>query len=379
MQTLGQENQDIKTIINDLDERTKELNCLYQIDEILNDTDNADDHIFQSIVDILPNAFRFANICRAMLQIGGEAYFQPDLVKTELKLSANIISDNEVLGTVSIYYTKPIRMEKGVFVDSERRLVNSIANKISKYLVLKKLKESINLQHQGINENVKTSDRILDKTKEWLRSLHLTDEEIDKMCQIKLNFKKGETFCKQGALTSYIMILADGLSKNYLEGNLERGYNFNIVKPFDFVGLATLYSSQMYHFSGAAITPCTFYLTEASVFKEIVAQNPEFTKIVFNWYCSIAESHLDRLSCIANKNALGKVCDILLYLYEKIFTNGMIENSLSRKDIAELAGMSTESAVRILSELKKDGIIKILHNGIEIVKLERLKILSRAG
>ncbi|HRU69377.1 MAG TPA: helix-turn-helix domain-containing protein, partial [Bacteroidia bacterium] len=87
----------------------------------------------------------------------------------------------------------------------------------------------------------------------------------------------------------------------------------------------------------------------------------------------------NRMSCLANKQALGRIADILLYLSEKIFNGQLIENIISRKDIAELAGMSTESAVRILSELNRDKIIKIVNKGIEISNLALLKKLSIAG
>ncbi|MBT4728131.1 MAG: winged helix-turn-helix domain-containing protein, partial [Bacteroidetes bacterium] len=48
-------------------------------------------------------------------------------------------------------------------------------------------------------------------------------------------------------------------------------------------------------------------------------------------------------------------------------------------DMAELAGMSTESAVRVLSELKKDKVINIHHKGIEIVNMKLLQTLSKVG
>jgi CRP/FNR family transcriptional regulator len=82
------------------------------------------------------------------------------------------------------------------------------------------------------------------------------------------------------------------------------------------------------------------------------------------------------MSSIANKQALGRLSETLLYLANDIFNGKIITTNVSRKDIAELAAMSTESAVRFLSDLKKDKIIDITSNHIEILKREVLTLLS---
>jgi CRP/FNR family transcriptional regulator len=228
-------------------------------------------------------------------------------------------------------------------------------------------------------QNVVLPSKKEDTLYKWLKDLGLKEEEIEKFTRVQIKFKKGETMCKQGSITSYIMLVSEGLSKNYLEGNQERGFNFSIVKPFDFIGLSSLYGSSIYNFSGSALTPCTVYIIENSLMRTTILNNPEFTRNILDWYCTTTERHLKRLSCIANKQSLGRMAEILLYLKEDIFNSNLIKGNISRKDIAELAALSTESAVRILSELKKDNIINIINNNIEIVDEKLLKTLSLAG
>jgi CRP/FNR family transcriptional regulator len=52
---------------------------------------------------------------------------------------------------------------------------------------------------------------------------------------------------------------------------------------------------------------------------------------------------------------------------------------LNRKDIAEFAGLSTESTVRLLTELKNENIIDITGKEISILNMELLKNISRRG
>jgi len=373
-----QQEKHIKDLIKDLDIRTKELNLLYKVDEVLNNPDLSIEKILKQLILILPTGFRYPEVCKIKITIHDLEVADSELKITDLKLSCNIVVEDQMIGDISIFYIKPIRSEKGIFLDNEKKLMSTIADKLSKYIYLRKLKSSIDeIGHS--TTPTPSFDNIDEKTKLWLKGLHLSEEEIEKMTRVKIRFRKNEIICKQGAITSYIMILAEGLSKNYLEGNLDRGFNFKIIKPFDFIGLSSLFGSDVYHFSGNALTPSTIYHIDANLFKEIIFSNKLFAEKIFHWYCKITKWHLNRLSAIANKQSHGRISDVLLYLYEDVFDKGLIDSVISRKDIAELAGMTTESAVRILSELKKDNIIKIHNKGIEISDIRFLKTLSIAG
>ena len=73
------------------------------------------------------------------------------------------------------------------------------------------------------------------------------------------------------------------------------------------------------------------------------------------------------------------MADVILYLDQKEFKSLDIYNYLSRKDLSDLAGMSTESAVRVLSEFDRSGIIALSGKTIEILDYRRLENISRSG
>ncbi|MBC8342701.1 MAG: Crp/Fnr family transcriptional regulator [Bacteroidetes bacterium] len=372
------EDSSLKDILDNLNEKTKELNCIYRLDELLNDFDSPFEDILKRSVEIIPTGWRYSDLCKVRIRCNGLDIYSPGFIKTDLAQSANITIENAIIGTIQICYIKPLRIEKGIFLFEESRLLKTIAEKIAKFIHYKDLRKSIDelkISNQQANAEVKTENNF----QNWLQSLHLTDSEIETILKIQVDFKKGEAICKQGAISSYIMILKEGLTKNYLEGNQQKGFNFSFIKPFDFIALSSLYGENVYHFSGTAITPCRICLVERETFIQLVNNNQAFAEEIMKWYCRITASHLKRLSAISNKQALGKVADVLIYLSEKIFESNMIQSVISRKDMAELAGMSTESAVRVLSELKKDKIINIHHKGIEILNMKLLQTLSKVG
>jgi CRP/FNR family transcriptional regulator len=209
--------------------------------------------------------------------------------------------------------------------------------------------------------------------------LHLTKEEITLITKVQIDFKKGETICKQGSFASFIMILKNGLVKATIENSHYKSHIFKITTPFNIIGLSSMYNDNYYHFSCQALEPSKLYLIEYSNFIKIIQSNPKFSIEIMKMYSNSLQGVYDKLGSIANKQALGKVCDSLIYLSEKVFNSHVIETSITRKDLAELSGLATENLVRILSELKKDKIISINNKSIEILNIEMLKMLGNLG
>ena len=365
---------DIQQVLENLNERNKELSCIYRVDELLRQFNLSVEEILKELCVIIPEGYRFSDICKVSITYNGIEILSNGYKNTDLMQWADIRHEAKTTGRINVCYIKPLWLEKGVFLPEENRLLHTISQKLSDHLMYRKLREMIN--NHGNTVIHPAEDLFSERIGNWLSGFHLSEEDIKSITKTQIQFKKGEIICKQGALTSYIMILADGLSKNYLEGVQDKGFNFSIVKAFDFIGLSSLYNSDSYLFSCSAITPCTIYHIEKEAFKDLLKRNAEFSAAIMSWFCRITQGHLERMSCLANKQALGRIAEILIYLSERFFDGGMISNIISRKDIAELAGMTTESAVRILSELNKDNIIKIANKGIEIQNEKLLRKLS---
>lgn len=368
--------QNTNLIQNDIAVRNKELTCLYQIDDILSNYDKGLSEILEELVLILPQAWSFPDICEVAIDIDEVHIASKYFIMTDLKMVLDIISEGSKRGSITLVYTKPIRNEKGIFTSNELQLLRTIASKLSSFLLYKQLRNTIqNLQNQDKSSTKLNPDQ---EVIDWLKEKNLTNEEVEQMMKVKIEFGKGETICKQGAIASYVILLTNGLSKNYLEGYQERGFNFKIIKPMDFIGLSSLYGNNLYAFSGSALTKCDAYLIDSQLIKNIISKNKSFSNRVMNWYCQITQGHLKRMSSIANKQSLGRLAETILYLSNDIFEGDIITNNVSRKDIAELAAISTESAVRFLSEFKKDGVIRVLPNRIEILKKDVLEVISNS-
>jgi CRP-like cAMP-binding protein len=75
----------------------------------------------------------------------------------------------------------------------------------------------------------------------------------------------------------------------------------------------------------------------------------------------------------------GRMADTLLYLDLLKEENPEIFQLLSRKDLADFAGTSTESAVKLLKSFEKDGLIVLDEKNIRITNRDGLVELSKRG
>lgn len=134
----------IENLIFSLQERTKELNCLYLVEEILNDYNENIDTIFNKILEILPQGFQYPEICVVKLVIEGKSYTSVNFRETEWKLNSEIKEQEITIGSVIIYYTEvKENKDKGIFLKEEIRLTDTIADRIGSYITHRRLKTFI--------------------------------------------------------------------------------------------------------------------------------------------------------------------------------------------------------------------------------------------
>jgi len=195
----------------------------------------------------------------------------------------------------------------------------------------------------------------------------------------QLNYRKGENLCKQGAFASYIMYIMEGLIKIYLETSTEKNINVKILKNTDFIGLSSLYSDNTYICSAKALKDSTICLIDKESFKQLIKNNGEFASEIIKWHCKNEIQSYDYIKSILSKQMYGRLAYALLYLTNKHFKGVDIFSYISRRDIAEFAGLSTESVVRLLNDLKNDKVIEVDGKIINVINPELLKKISIQG
>lgn len=192
-------------------------------------------------------------------------------------------------------------------------------------------------------------------------------------------YRKGENICKEKAYASSVLFIADGLVKLYLESPNNRHINLKVLKTSEYIGLSSIYGNDTFHYSAVALVDSTICMINKDSFRTLINDNGHFASKVIEWYCSTEKELFQRIKSIGHKQMHGRLADILLYLCNENLDQELLFSHLSRKDIADFACISTESTVRLLTELKNDGVIDLIGKKIEILDKDHLIKISRTG
>lgn len=192
-------------------------------------------------------------------------------------------------------------------------------------------------------------------------------------------FRKGDNLTKQGAFASYILFMIKGLAKQYVEDESTKSFNLRIIQPGEFVGLSSVFGSKKFNYSSSALTDCQVFLIEKSSILEVMNQNAIFSSGLINRDSEQNEDLFHKLRTVLYKQMNGRMAEALLYLSKLKATYPDIFQLLARKDIADFAGVSTESAVKLLKSFEKEGWISLRDKDVLVQKPDVLKKLSQKG
>ena len=118
---------------------------------------------------------------------------------------------------------------------------------------------------------------------------------------------------------------------------------------------------------------------DAKVLEDILMANSRFAMMMFQVASEMFKKSVINFISLAHKQKEGRIADIVLYLATEVYHENSFLLSLTRKEIAEFAGCSTENVIMTLSKWQNEGILIIEGKKIEIVDIEKLKYVSKIG
>jgi len=209
----------------------------------------------------------------------------------------------------------------------------------------------------------------------------LTDEEIKLLEKntVEISYKKGDIICKQGAFASHVMFLCKGLVKSYVE-NKNNTLLLRIIPAGNIIGLSSLLEGNTtFPFSLATYTDSKIRMFDINIFREIIKKNPSFAYEIINVFCENTIQIYGRFFAMVHKQSYGRLADLLLCLSSRVFSTDTFELQLSRKELAELSGLSRENVIRILKKFENDKLIKLDGKVVKILDPEGLQKISDHG
>jgi CRP/FNR family transcriptional regulator len=209
----------------------------------------------------------------------------------------------------------------------------------------------------------------------------LTGEHFDFVCagKVEKEYRQGETIIKEETKIQDFAYLKSGLVKLFRTDNSGKEQIISIAKPMDYVSLLSVFSNKKYNYSVSALedsVTCNLKLDDVT---RIINGNGTLAMNLLSKMSRMADKLiLDSLQ-IRVKHLRGRVAYLLIYFSEDIYSSLEFDLPLTRKEMAEYVGMTTENVIRTLSEFRKDGILKIYGKTIHIANMESLKYIAEFG
>ncbi len=116
-----------------LDERVKELSCLYGISKLVMTPDISLDEILQGTVYLMPPSWQYPEITCARILLEGREFRTENYQESQWKQSADIYVFGELSGFVEVDYLEETPgIDEGPFLMEERNLLNAIAERLGR-------------------------------------------------------------------------------------------------------------------------------------------------------------------------------------------------------------------------------------------------------
>ncbi len=205
------------------------------------------------------------------------------------------------------------------------------------------------------------------------------EAELVKASKTQVLFRKGDNLTKQGAFASYALFVINGLAKQYIEGDGSKNFNLRIIKPGEFIGLSAVFTKNTFNYSSVALTDCQVFLVEKETIASVIKQNGLFGFNMIKRYCEQNVNLFDTLKTLLYKQMNGRMAGTLLYIDSLKDENPEIFQLLSRKDLADFSGISTESTVKLLKNFEKDGLIELQEKDVLLLNYKELEEINKKG
>jgi CRP-like cAMP-binding protein len=209
----------------------------------------------------------------------------------------------------------------------------------------------------------------------------LDGAHLDIVCsgKVEKDYHQGEVIIKEGTKILDFSYLKSGLVKLFRTDQSGKEQIIAIAKPMDYVSLLSVFSNKKYNYSVTALEDSVVCSLNLDEIRSIINENGKLALNLLSKMSRVTDKLiLDSLE-IRVKHLRGRVAYLLIYFSEDVYSSNEFDLPLTRKEMAEYVGMTTENVIRTLSEFRKDGILKIYGKTIHIVNMDSLKSIAEFG
>ncbi|SDZ74415.1 cAMP-binding domain of CRP or a regulatory subunit of cAMP-dependent protein kinases [Arachidicoccus rhizosphaerae] len=192
--------------------------------------------------------------------------------------------------------------------------------------------------------------------------------------KITNQYKKRQVIFSEGNHPHYLFYVAKGKVKAYKTSEDGKELIVGLYGAGDFLGYTALLEESTYKVTAEVIEDAVIDIISKKDFFELIQANPDFARRFFHLLADNNNQKAEHMVELAYESLRKRVARVLLLLKAK-YENHNTEHfsiHIRREELASLAGTSTESLIRTLSDFKNEGLLLIEHGLIEIINEQKL-------
>lgn len=209
----------------------------------------------------------------------------------------------------------------------------------------------------------------------------LTRDELIRIshCKTSKIIKRGEILFNEGDHVNGVFCIKDGVCKVSKMSENGRDQVIKLVKKGDLLGERSLITGGPANLTASALNDMEICFIPKEEIVRDLKRNNNFTMSMLKDLAESLRNADEVIVDMAQKTVKQRLAETLIHLDKKFVKDdeGYIDVYLTREDIANIIGTATESAIRILSDFKKNGLIDFKEKRISILNVRGLERIAQ--
>ena len=202
----------------------------------------------------------------------------------------------------------------------------------------------------------------------------LSEEELAELAGLaaRRSFAQGEFVFWEGDAPDSFYIVIEGRVKVLKHSSLGKEFIIAFFGPGEIFGEVAVFQDRPYPASAQAAADTKVLRIRREDFLSFVSQRPQVVLRIVSVLGERLRDAQGRLKDLAGERVEQRLARTLLMLSAKLGAT----LPFTRQEIADMAGTTTETAIRFISRLKDGGIIRSERGRITILDKTKLRLLS---
>jgi len=202
----------------------------------------------------------------------------------------------------------------------------------------------------------------------------LHDDELAELggLAIERDFKPGEFVFWDGDAPDWFYMVAEGAVKVFKHSSSGKEFLIAFFGPGEMFGEVAVFENKPYPASAQAVAETKILEIKRDDFLDFLAHRPEVTMRIISVLGGRLRDAQSRLRDLAGERVEQRLARTLLLLSSKLGP----DLPFTRQEIADMAGTTTETAIRVMSRLKDGDIIRSVRGKTIILDETKLRLLS---